>query len=887
MKTYLPIIAFIYIWFLILPAQDIKTAPKRTYYATKLSTVPPKIDGHINDDAWKSLAWADSFVQLNPIEQNPPSERTAFKILYGEKNLYCALFCYDSEPEKITAQLSRRDDVEESDFIALGIDSYFDKRTGFVFGINAGGVKMDMIFSDDGDGQDDSWDPVWEGKVSVNDSGWIAEMRIPYSQLRFADKEEQVWGFQILRKIHRKQEEDIWQFISKDAPGFISYFGILRGIMDIKMPPRVEILPYSVFSYKTYEKESGNPFAKGTDASFNAGLDGKIGITSNLTMDFTVNPDFGQVEADPSEVNLSAYESFFEEKRPFFIEGKNIFSFPIAMGDGDMSAEQLFYSRRIGRRPHYYPDEDDGFNYDYVDQPSQTRILGAAKVSGKTANGWSIGLLDAVTDKEVAQLDLDHKKSDITVEPLTNFLVSRLQKDLNGGNTSVGGMITATNRKIEDEHLDYLNKSAYTGGIDIRHQWAEKSYFVSLNLAGSHLKGKQEAILKAQEASARYFQRPDANHVKLDSSRTTLSGYGGSFNIGRSGNGNWRYATGGLWRSPGFEINDIGFMRQADQAMQYFWVGYRENNPIGIFRNFSINVNEWQGWNFNGDMLFQGGNINGGAQFLNYWSFHMGINRQQDGLTANLLRGGPMATYLGNWNMWFNFRSDSRKDWRLHGFASYNTNDDKISHRYSANLDLFYKLNEQFDVSMEPFYTNRVENLQYVDSPEIELAGENVTRYVFAKMDQNTLGLVFRINYSPIPDLSIQYFGQPFISAGIYSDFKHINNPRGKGAGRYDVYDENGITYDSDSEMYSIDENMDDQPDYEFEIPDFNVQEFLSNLVVRWEYQPGSTLYLVWSQNRDAFTNTRGLSLKEDITDLFDATPTNIFLIKMNYWFSL
>jgi len=589
------------------------------------------------------------------------------------------------------------------------------------------------------------------------------------------------------------------------------------------------------------------------------------------------------VEADPSEVNLSAYETFFEEKRPFFIEGKHIFSFPVAIGDGDMSAEQLFYSRRIGRRPHYYPDEEDGFNYDYADMPSQTRILGAAKISGKTKTGWSVGILNAVTSIEKAELDLNGSRERVTVEPLTNYFVNRLQKDFNDGNTSFGGMLTAVNRRIEDKHLNFLNKSAYTGGFDFRHQWADKTYFISFKMAGSYLMGKPEAIVLAQRSAARYFQRPDAGHVHLDSSRTSLSGHGGSYAIGRGGKSNWNFGTGGTWRSPGFEINDIGFLREADKFMNFIWINYRERNPKGIFRNYSINFNEWQGWNFDGDHLFTGGNLNLHGQFLNYWSVGAGTNRQQAGLTASLLRGGPMAAYEGGWNGWMYVSSDGRKNLQMSSFFSTNINDDGISKRFSGNARLYYKINEKINISMNPFYTYRVENLQYVDQPEFN--GQD--RYVFGQLKQNTAGLIFRLNYSPTPNFSVQYFGQPFTSAGIYSAFKQIDNPRGKGANRYEVYTDASISYDEDAEWYSIDENGNGSEDYGFDKPDFNVQEFLSNLVLRWEYHPGSLLYLVWSQNRSAFNNTRDFGLDEDMNDLFDTHPTNVFLVKMNYWFSL
>ncbi len=866
---------------LLLSAQNGQTVPKRTHIATKLSTTAPKIDGRLNDAAWRTVVWSDSFIQINPIEKAMPSERTRFKVLYGAKNIYFAFICYDRHPQQIDAKLARRDDVDNSDFIAVGLDSYLDHRTGFVFGVNAAGVKMDMIFTNDGDNADDSWDPVWQAGAAVTDSGWVAEMAIPYSQLRFADKDEQVWGFQILRKIHRKQEEVMWQYIPKDAPGMISYFGELRGIRGIHMPFRAEIMPYGVFSRHTYPQETGNPFASGDDVTLNGGLDGKIGLTSDLTVDFTINPDFGQVEADPSEVNLSAYESFFEEKRPFFIEGKNIFSFPLAMGDGDFSSEQLFYSRRIGRQPHYYPDSEDGFDYNYADVPAQARILGAAKLSGKTQKGWSVGVLDAVTNKEFADLDLNGARSRASVEPLTNYFVSRLAKDFDEGNTSFGGMLTATNRKIEEEHLNFLNKSAYSGGIDLRHQWDHKTYFVSLKLAGSYLKGAPEALEQVQLSSSRYFQRPDADYVYFDSSRTSLAGHGGAFNIGRVGNSRWRVAAGALWRSPGFEINDLGYLRQADQIMDYIWVGYRINNPVGIFRSVNVNANMWQGWNFGGDRLFTGGNINGGVQFLNYWGVHLGINRQQAGQSTSMLRGGPMTRTLGSWNAFASAYSDSRNKWRVFANTSINKNDDHISSRINGSLNFSLKMGEQLEFNANPFYTKNIENLQYVTNEETA----NGDRYVFAKLKQHTLGIVFRVNYSPRPNLSIQYFGQPFTSSGKYSAFKRITNPRGRGAGRYELYDSDQLQYAD--EVYSVDENRDGTRDYSFDLPDFNWNQFLSNLVIRWEYRPGSTLYLVWSQNRDYFDSEANFQPDTNFGNLFRTTPNNTFLIKMNYWFPL
>jgi len=442
---------------------------------------------------------------------------------------------------------------------------------------------------------------------------------------------------------------------------------------------------------------------------------------------------------------------------------------------------------------------------------------------------------------------------------------------------------TATNRRIAEEHLNYLNKSAYSAGLDFRHQWLDKTYFIDLKLAGSHLTGKPEAIVEAQRASARYYQRPDASHVRLDSSRTSLTGHGGSWAIGREGNGHWSFGNGGLWRSPGFEINDIGFLRQADRILNFFWIGYRENSPMGIFRNFRINLNQWHGWNFDGDQMFVGANLNGGLEFINYWGVNLGTNREQDGLSPGLLRGGPMAKFLGGWNTWFNLYSDSRKKLQTRGFISQYKNDDGISTRISGQGGLFYILSDQMNISVDPFYTYRIENLQYIDNLEFN----DEDRYVFGKLKQNTFGFIFRINYSPTPDLSIQYFGQPFTSTGKYTNIKQITNPRGKGSERYTMYTDDQLSYNAADEVYYVDENRDGSNDYSFDLPDYNWNEFLSNLVVRWEYKPGSTFFLVWSQNRDYSSVDPTFSVKNNMSDLFSSRPTNVFLMKMNYWLSM
>jgi len=855
---------------------------RRTYEVFKTKIHSLKLDGKPNDPIWEKICCGDSFIQIEPNEAEKPLEKTEFKICYDDQNLYVIIFAYDKEPENIMSLISRRDDVGRSDLVGIILDTYFDKRTAFEFTVNPAGVKFDGVFSNDERYEiDETWDPVWEVVTSVTDSGWVAEMRIPFNQLRFPEDREQLWGLQVYRYIHRNQEFSAWQFIPQNASGFVSHFGYLQGISNITIPKRVEILPYTVSKLHNYEPEEGNPFAPGQNSGLKAGMDGKIGLSGNITMDFTINPDFGQVEADPSEVNLTAFETFFQEKRPFFIEGKNIFQFPLGIGDGDFARETLFYSRRIGRSPQHEPDLDDP---EYMEYPEHTSILGAAKISGKTSKGWSIGILNALTAEEISKIDSVGYRREETVEPFTNYFVGRVQKDLNLGNTTFGSMFTATNRNINQSYLNYINRSAYTGGFDILHQWKNKTYFFDLKTSFSHIRGHREAILEVQTASARYFQRPDADHLNLDSSLTYLSGHGGSINIGKQGNSKWRYILGGIWRSPGLELNDVGYLQQADRAMQFFWIGYRNLTQTSIFRRMSLNINQWNGWNFGGERLFTGGNINGGGQFTNYWEFWMGINREGDGLSTWLLRGGPTMRYEGGWNTWYNISSDSRKSWQVE-FGGFNhLNDDQISKRQDLWLELFLKPSARFNLSIGPFYNINKNNLQYVDTVE----KDDEDRYILSRLYQKTFGLVFRLNYSITPELSIQYYGQPYISAGEYSQFKRVTDSR---AAQYDdrfrEFAESEISYDMEEELYQVDENGNGIIDYTFDLPDFNFKQFRSNLVVRWEYRAGSILYLVWSQAATVEDSHGDFALARDMKHLITSSQENIFLLKLNYWFSL
>ena len=852
---------------------------KKVYHTKHINPHAPVIDGRLDDPVWEKAEWATDFTQREPNDGAAPYQPTAFKIVYDEKNLYVGVRAYDNEPDKIVRRITRRDQFE-GDWVEINIDSYFDHRTGFSFTINAAGVKGDEAISSDGDNWDANWNPVWFGEVSIDQEGWNAELRIPLSQLRFGDKDEHTWGIQVQRRLFRKQERSVWQYIPQNTPGWVSFFGELQGLKGIKPARRLELLPYSVASSRQFKEIPGNPFATGELNKLSGGLDAKIGVTSDLTMDVTVNPDFGQVEADPSEVNLTAFETFFAEKRPFFIEGQDILDYKLAGGDGSFSNDRLFYSRRIGRSPYGYPSLNNG---EYTKVPENSSIAAAAKITGKTKNGISIGILDAVTDKEEAEIDNLGLRRFEVVEPRTNFFVSRVQKDFNKGVSAIGGMFTATHRDLAGSQLNELNRAAYSGGIDFRHQWHNRTYYIEGLTVFSNIRGDKAAIQTAQLSSRRYYQRPDADYLEYDPNRTSLTGHGGNLSLGRGGNHALRLNFGLTWRSPGLELNDLGFVRQADRVMQSAWAGYRITKPFAIFNRLNVNLNQWQGWNFGRETVFKGGNINGGGQLKNYWYIWGGVGREGENLATTALRGGPALRTPGLWSQWFDLGTDQRKAVQVGVFGYNNWKDDGDSRYHEIGLSSSFRPFKALAIRFNPFYNINKDDLQYVNT----LATNGGERYIFGRLDQKTLGITLRFDYSVTPNLSLQYYGQPFVSAGKYAQFKRITSPRAEGyKDRFQTY-ANEIKLDESTGVYNVDENLDGAADYAFDQPDFNFQQFRSNFVMRWEYFPGSTVFLVWSQGRTGFEPNGEFSFRNNVRDLFNVFPENVFLIKLNRWFSL
>lgn len=852
-------------------------AAQKIYTTAPVNPAVPQIDGLINEPVWKHVEWSGDFTQIEPDDGAQPSEKTEFKILYDDKNLYVAIHAWDSS--EISQRATRRDGDLVADAIGILLDSYHDKRTSFELYVTAAGVKHDRITSNNNrDDGNSNWDPIWHVKTSHDNDGWTAEMQIPLSQIRFGNNPEMIWGLQVARYIHRKQEWSYWQYIPQDAPGWMSFYGELHGLKGIEASHRIELLPYVVTGYETFKKEIGNPFMTGRDHRMDGGLDGKMGVSSNFTIDFTLNPDFGQVEADPSEVNLSAFESYYDERRPFFIEGQNILESELP-GSSDMENTLLFYSRRIGRYPNYSPRLSSS---EFSDIPDQTSILGAAKLTGRTDSGLSIGILNAVTAKENAEIASGQSQNrSMTVEPATNYFVGRLQKEFNEGETIIGGTATAVNRDINDEHLQFLNKAAYTGGFNIGHQWNDRTWYANLYTAFSMIRGSREAIRLAQTASTRYFQRPDAPHLSFDPNRTSLSGHGGSFSIGRGGNSHWRYNLRLNWRSPGFELNDVGFLRHADLVQEKLWMKYQFFNPVGIFRRLSFASEQLARWNFNGDHLFNEGYVQAEGQFTNYWEFYVRAYLRAKELSPTALRGGPAIKVESSHNFNYELSTDARQAFSFSLGGGSFWRHDGFSNNHSFGLGASWRPSDVLSLSFEPsYYTNKTD-LHWITAID-DLAD---TRYIFGRVKYNEVRFVFRLNYSMTPNFTIQYYGQPFIGAGQFSRFTKITNPQAdKYEDRFHVFTESEIS--KNGSRYDVNENASNVYEYGFNDPDFNQKEFRSNLVVRWEYHPGSTLYLVWTQDRAGSEAVGDFAFSDNMNALFDVHPNNIFLVKASHWFS-
>lgn len=858
---------------------------KRQYETQKLSGDEINIDGDISDEGWSLVEWQSDFIVHRPENGAEPKRQTKFKVLFDDNYLYLAYHCLHEDISQIERRLGRRDNFP-GDWVEVNIDSYFDKSTAFSFTISVSGVKGDEFITGNGNNWDTNWNPIWYAGSKIVSDGWTAEVKIPLSQLRFGEKENHTWGLNVMRRDFGADERSTWQWIPQNSAGWVSNFGELHNIKGIKPKRQIEIQPYTVLRTSSLPKEIGNPFATGSESGINVGLDGKIGLTSDLTLDFTVNPDFGQVEADPSRLTLDGFQIFFDERRPFFVENSNLFSFEVSNlnAGGPFGNDNLFYSRRIGGAPRGGINVGDGA---YVDYPSFTTILASAKFSGKTQNGLSVGLLESVTAKEYAQVSHEGELTDRLVEPLTNYLVGSISQDIKEGQSKVGFSFTALNRDLNDTQLmDQYHSKAYSGGVNLFHSWKNREWQLKGNLIFSHVAGTATKITDTQQSFEHYFQRPDAEHLSIDNNKTSLTGHGGTVSFANyGGKDNISFETGVTWRSPDIELNDIGFLNTADQIDHVTWAGYRSPKAFSIFRRLGLNLNHYNRWTYGGEHLYQAANMNLHLNFKNFWSAGTGSTFEMKDISTKALFGGPLLRQNVGVASWFYVSSDNRKKVNVginyFGFSSIGSDKGALSAR-NYRLSINYQPNSSIRLSLNPSYNKQNRAIQNVDSYSYE--GEN--RYITGRVNQETFNMSFRLNYSLSPNVTLEYWGQPFLSKGNYSEFKYITDPLAKGyLNRFELYGNNQLTQSEDHSQYYLDENGNGVQDYSFSNPDFNFLQYRSNLVFRWEYKPGSELFIVWTQSNTNSGDPEKGVFRSFQDDLFSEQGTNVFLLKLTYRF--
>jgi hypothetical protein len=880
------------------------SSPRPSVTAASISEGTVKIDGRLDDAAWAAAVPAVQFTQFDPDEGQPPRQRTEVRFLYDDEAIYIGARMYDSLGARgVASLLTRRDQAITggTDWFHVIFDTFHDHLGRTFFEINPSGARNDALALGNS-GADYSWDPVWQAATSIDAEGWTAEMRIPFSQLRFPRDSIQTWGLQIRRYTNRHNESDMWAWWGKKDPGGPAFFGHLEGIRVPQRARQLELLPYLAQRARYISPgRADDPFNDGSRHDLRVGGDLKYRLTSNLVLSATFNPDFGQVEVDPAVVNLSQFETSFPERRPFFVEGAGIFSYGgfNCYFCSNVSTLSASYSRRIGRTPQGSYTYRGG---DFFDVPDATTILGAAKVTGRTAKGYSIGLMNAVTRSEFATVrDISTgapSDIEIEVEPFTNYFVGRIKKDMRGGSLVVGGIGTSVIRSLGDSALSQrLNTHAEQLGGDFQLYMKQRRYSLVGNLLFTSIAGSPAAILRSQRAPARYFQRPDRQHGSnglfsdaYDPSATSMRGFG-LYSRAAKESGSWLWESHLNIRSPGFENNDIAFLTRADFIYQNANILRVWTKPNLWYRRADVIFGAQHAYNFDGDRTDGQVHLWAGNQLKNYWWMSGFVIHRPVSYDDRLTRGGPVVKRTG-----YNFSSlfvetDSRKRISYGGGWEYGQTIGGSGYTMSQFGNLRMRPATNITVSLGPRFSRDLGNVQYVDvfddATNTAFYGR---RYLFADVKQKSMSMDTRVNWTLSPTMTFEMFMQPLIASGEYSSFKQYAAPRTLDL---QVYGQDvgtiSETGSGSSRRFTIDpDGAGPAPSFTTRSnPDFNFRSLRGNAVLRWEYMPGSTLFLVWTQNRSHVAPFGNFDFTRDRSALFDANPDNVFLVKVNYWLGL
>lgn len=862
------------------------------------------VDGNITEAAWQAAPIITDFVTSEPLDDGEPTRQTEVRILFDQDALYVAARMWD-HPDSIQRQLVRRDERGPyMDWFGFAVDPSRDRRTGYHFKINAAGVQQDIYISDDTH-QDSNWNAVWESAVANDSLGWTVEARVPLSQIRYdATDGPQVWGLNLFRRRVVAGEKSHFSLESRKRRGIASQFGDLE---DVRVPSsirRVEARPYILSSFHSGPAVDDDPFFDGNATGARLGSDFRLGLGSAFTLDATVNPDFGQVDADPAVINLTAFESFFPEQRPFFVEDAQVFDFGLSGRQN-----KLFYSRRIGRSPHGGAPSDA----DYSDIPAAATILGAAKVTGRTKGGLSLGGLTAVTQAENGEafFSATGQLDQFSVEPRTEFGALSARQDFNSGMSQVGALFSALHRSLPSEHdLDFLPDQAFSGGLRFDHQWRDRTWKLAGFFAGSRVQGSPQALLKLQRASNHYFQRPDGTRAQVDSAATSMSGAEWRVQLDRQNAEHW---TGSIWTAgvtKGFEVNDMGFSRNRERLDGGFRAGYREINPGRILRQYSFTFNtfynfswevfndpsSWSSW----QRAYTNGTFSLGSQItlLNYKTANLDMSFQPDRYSRSATRGGPVMIQPGNFRVRFRVGTDRRRPTSFRANLNYSRSSRNSGSSTSVSGDMTLRPSPRVQVSINPEFSVQSDGSQYVRSTStLPYEPTYGSRYLFGNLERKSISLEMRANYTFTPTLSFELFAQPLISSGDYVSYKQLAAPSTFSFRNFqegtatnvagNVACSGGDICRDTHGTQHVDFDGDGTPDYTFADKDFNVLSLIGNAVLRWEYRPGSTVFIVWQRQQERDDGFGNLDLGRDLDALWGAPAQNRFIIKLNYWLGL
>ena len=836
---------------------------------------PVQIDGVLTEHVWQNGNAATEFKQRDPHEGGVPSQKTEVRLAYDDDALYVGARCWDTAPESLLVRLTRRDVSIPADRFSIYLDPFYDRRSGYYFLVNCAGALFDGTLSNDG-AEDASWDGVWDAKTKVDDQGWTLEMRIPYSQLRFQKADQYRWGVNFRRRIERHAEEDFLVYQPKDEAGFVSRFPDLVGIERVSPGRSLEVVPYYTSKAEFTNTEPGDPFNDGSRHIPDGGVDLRMAVGSRLTLNATVNPDFGQVEVDPAVVNLSDVESFFQEKRPFFVEGSSVFRFGNEGANNYWSFNwpepTFFYSRRIGRGVQgSVPDSE------FTDVPVGTSILGAGKLIGKIGTSWNFGTLHAITAEETADLWGSGVGSEAVVEPLTYYGVVRTQKEFKDRRHGLGVMGTAAVRdfaqdagRLEDE----LNGQSYMAGLDGWH-FLDKNqrWVVSGWGAMSHNVGTEDRITALQTNSRHYLQRPDApdNHwYEMEPGGTSLTGYGARLWLNKQ-KGNWISNSGLGFITPKFDNNDVGFMSRADAINAHIGGGYKWTNTTKTRKYQDIIGAVFGSTDFQGNVTWAGAWGGGFTEFANNHSFEYKFAYNPETVNPRRTRGGPLTLNKPGFETYLYYDTDGKA--KLFYFLETYSYSQPENDSYEWNVfpGVEWKPVSNVTLRVGPGFERIIQDVQYVDQfDDATATGTYGRRYVFAELDQRTLSAQIRLNWAFTPTISLQTFIQPLISSGNYYEYKSLSKPKSYDFAEYDYL---GTPYPGGSDLPAD--------------PNFNFKSLRGNAVFRWEYMPGSALYLVWTQERVRQDDTGEFNVNRNMDQLVTVEPDDVFLAKITYYFSL